>query len=208
MLLLLEHPHVYTLGKRREAAQRNILADDAALRAMGATVETCDRGGDVTYHGPGQLVGYPIMDLRELPHRSVRRYVESLEDIMIGCAGAYGIQAHGRRPEETGAWVGDRKLGAIGVRVHRWVTTHGFALNVSTDLDAFRHILPCGLADRGVTSLHAELTRQRAISAPSVDEVAATAEGLFCDVFDRRQAHVPFADLSNELARVEAAKVV
>ncbi len=148
-LLLLEHPHVYTLG--RNARRENLLISAEALRARGAEVFETDRGGDVTYHGPGQLVGYPIFDLTQ-HRRDLSWYMRSLEEVFIGVANGFGIEA-GRLAGAPGVWVGDEKLVAMGVHVSRWVTSHGFAFNVNTDLRYFEWIVPCGLRDKGVTSL-------------------------------------------------------
>ena len=148
-LLLLEHPHVYTLG--RNARRENLLVSVEWLAARGAQVFETDRGGDVTYHGPGQLVGYPIFDLSE-HRRDISWYMRSLEEVFIRTARDYGIDA-ARSPGAPGVWVGNDKLVAMGVHLSRWVTSHGFALNVNTDLSYFEWIVPCGLRDRGVTSL-------------------------------------------------------
>jgi lipoyl(octanoyl) transferase len=151
VLLLLEHPHVLTLGTRGDGGRSHILATPGALGSRGVEVHETGRGGDITYHGPGQTVGYPIMDLQ--PDRcDVHRYVRDIEQVLIRTASDYGIEA-GRVEGLTGVWVGREKLAAIGVRISRWVTSHGFALNVTTDLDYFNLIVPCGIADRGVTSL-------------------------------------------------------
>lgn len=158
ILLLVEHPHVLTLGVRGDGGRSHILAPAEVLAARSIEVHETGRGGDITYHGPGQLVGYPIIDLNP-DRRDVHRYVRDLEDVLIRVAGDYGIEA-GRVQGLTGVWVGDRKLAAIGVRIARWVTSHGFALNVTTDLDYFNLIVPCGVADRGVTSLAALLGRE------------------------------------------------
>ena len=156
-LLLLQHPHVITVGVRGDGGRSHILATEDALAARGIDVHETGRGGDVTYHGPGQLVGYPIFDLN--PHRrDVHRYVRDLEEVLIRTAADYGIAAE-RVAGLTGVWVGREKLAAIGVRIGRWVTSHGFALNVSTNLDYFNLIIPCGIADRGVTSLSRLLGR-------------------------------------------------
>jgi lipoyl(octanoyl) transferase len=152
-LFLLEHPHVITLG--RNARPENLLVSPERLAALGIELFETDRGGDVTYHGPGQWVGYPILDLTE-HRRDVAWYMRSLEEVLIRVAGDFGIRA-GRLEGTPGVWVGDRKLAAVGVHLSRWVTSHGFALNVNTDLDYFRWIVPCGLATRGVTSLRALL---------------------------------------------------
>lgn len=156
-LLLLEHPHVLTLGVRGDGGRGHILASADVLAARGIEVHETGRGGDITYHGPGQLVGYPIIDLNP-GRRDVHRYVRDLETVLIRTAADYGIQA-GRVEGLTGVWVGDDKVAAIGVRIARWVTSHGFALNVSTNLDHFKLIVPCGIADRGVTSLERLLGR-------------------------------------------------
>jgi lipoyl(octanoyl) transferase len=168
-LLLLEHDPVFTLG--RNARQENVLLPAEALRARGFDVFETGRGGDVTYHGPGQLVGYPILELPP-ERRDVHRYVRDLEQVMIRTCADYGLAA--RRVEGlTGAWLGDEKVGAIGVRIARWVTSHGFALNVGTDLAAFDLIVPCGIRGRGVTSL------ERALGRPLPTE----------DVIDRLTVH-------------------
>jgi lipoyl(octanoyl) transferase len=163
-LLLLEHPKVITLG--RAAKQAHVLMSEAALREAGYDVHETGRGGDVTFHGPGQLVMYPIIDLK--PDREdVRRYVFDLEEAMIRTCADYGVSAT-RCAGYNGAWVGDAKIGAVGVRISRWVTMHGVALNVSTDLTGFSAIVPCGIGDRGVTSLKRELGRD-----VPLDEVGA-----------------------------------
>ena len=174
-LLLLQHPHVITLGVH--GGRDHIVATPARLEQLGVEVFDTGRGGDVTYHGPGQVVGYPILDLR--PDRcDVHRYVRDLEEVMIRVAAEYGHQA-GRIKGLTGAWVRDEKIGAIGVRLSRWITCHGFAFNASTDLTFFRLIVPCGISDRGVTSIE-RLTGRR----PPIEEVEAAFVRHFCDVFD------------------------
>jgi lipoyl(octanoyl) transferase len=176
-LLLLEHEPVFTLG--RNARPENMLLSAEALRARGYEVFETGRGGDVTYHGPGQVVGYPILDLGP-DRRDVHRYVRDLEEVMIRTCADYGIVA-GRVTGLTGTWVGETKIGAIGVRIARWVTSHGFALNVSTDLSPFDLIVPCGIRGRGVTSL------ERLIGRPiAVDEVMTRLARHFADVFTRR----------------------
>jgi lipoyl(octanoyl) transferase len=148
-LLLLEHPHVYTLG--RNARRENLLVSEEELAARGAQVFRTDRGGDVTYHGPGQLVGYPILDLAQ-HRRDISWYMRSLEDVFLHTARDFGVEAV-RLPGAAGVWVGNDKLVAMGVHLSRWVTSHGFALNVNTDLHYFEWIVPCGLREKGVTSL-------------------------------------------------------
>jgi lipoyl(octanoyl) transferase len=148
-LLLLEHPHVYTLG--RNAKRKNLLVSPVWLASHGAQLFETDRGGDITYHGPGQLVGYPIFDLAE-HRRDIAWFMRSLEEVFIGVAEDFGVKA-GRWPGAPGVWVGNDKLVAMGVHVSRWVTSHGFAFNVNTDLRYFEWIVPCGLRERGVTSL-------------------------------------------------------
>ena len=170
-LIFVEHPHVITLGR---GGSREHLLEGAA----GIDVVESDRGADVTYHGPGQVVGYPIVDLSP-DRRDVHRYVRDLEEVMIRCCADYGIEAS-RVEGLTGAWVGDDKVGAIGVRIARWVTSHGFALNVSADLSPFDLIVPCGIRGRGVTSLERLLDR-----AVSVEEVTASLIGHFAAVFER-----------------------
>jgi lipoyl(octanoyl) transferase len=147
-LLLLEHPHVVTLG--RNGHREHLLASEEILSRAGVSFYPTDRGGDITYHGPGQLVGYPILDLREWK-RDVVGYVRAIEQVIIDMLGEYGIAA-GRIPKLTGVWVEERKVAAIGVHISRWVTSHGFAVNVNTDLSYFQYIVPCGLT-KPVTSM-------------------------------------------------------
>ena len=151
VLLLVEHPHVLTLGVRGDGGRAHILAAPDVLASRGVDVHETGRGGDITYHGPGQIVGYPIIDLK--PDRcDVHRYVRDLEEVLIRVAADYGLTG-GRVAGLTGVWIGGEKVAAIGVRIARWITSHGFALNVTTDLDYFNLIVPCGISDRGVTSL-------------------------------------------------------
>jgi lipoate-protein ligase B len=168
-LILLEHPPVYTLGARGDAT--HLLASEPTLAALGAEMCRTDRGGDVTFHGPGQIVGYPILNLRALGHGPVW-YVRGLEAALIDALSSFGIVA-GRSPGRPGVWVGDAKIAAIGVRVGGGVTTHGFALNVNVDLSWFRHIVPCGLADASVTSMQ-ELAGA-AFDMRAVEDVLAEA---------------------------------
>ena len=175
-LLLLEHPPVITLGVRTRNDRSHVLESEAALAARGVGLFETGRGGDVTYHGPGQLVGYPIVDLK--PDRcDVHRYVRDLEEVLIRAVDAFGVRA-GRIEGLTGIWVGDQKLAAIGVRISRWVTSHGFALNVNTDLSHFGLIVPCGITDKGVTSLERLLGH-----ALPMDEVAETVARQFAALF-------------------------
>jgi lipoyl(octanoyl) transferase len=166
LLLLLQHPAVITLGVKGDGGRTNIVATDARLAELGIAVHETGRGGDVTYHGPGQIVGYPILDLK--PDRcDVHRYVRDLEEVMIRVCADYGVTA-ARIKGLTGTWVGAEKIGAIGVRLSRWITMHGFAFNVSTDLDHFKLIVPCGISDRGVTSL--ERATGRRLSCSEVED--------------------------------------
>ena len=163
VLLLCEHPHVITLG--RNAKRENLLVSEHVLRQKKVELHTTNRGGDITYHGPGQIVGYPILDLGAI-RRDVGWYVRTLEEAMIRASGHFGVTAF-RVKGKTGIWVQvgegaeatEEKLGAIGVHISRWVTTHGFAYNVSTDLRYFDLIVPCGIADRRATSLEKLLAR-------------------------------------------------
>jgi lipoyl(octanoyl) transferase len=167
LLFLLEHPPVLTLG--RGADRGNILAAPAWLERQGFEIHRTDRGGDVTYHGPGQIVGYPVVDLSDRP--DVRRYVAALEEAMIRTCADWGVEA-GRHPEHRGCWVGRKKIGAVGVHLSRWITSHGLAFNAAPDLAHFQAIVPCGIADPrlGVTSLEAEL-RAAGRVAPARAEV-------------------------------------
>jgi lipoate-protein ligase B len=177
-LLLLEHPPVITLG--RGFKPEHLLETVECLRSQGVEVQEADRGGDVTYHGPGQLVGYPILDLQ--PDRmDVLRYLRDLEEVLIRTIGRLGILGE-RRTGYTGVWVEDRKIAAIGVKISRWVTYHGFALNVNTDLSAFDLIIPCGIRGGRVTSLARELG-----SAPSLEDVGQIATEEINQVFVEKQ---------------------
>src|ERR1019366_9102067 len=175
-LLLLEHPPVITLGRGGDV--RTLVAPPASLAAERVRFFETTRGGDITYHGPGQLVGYPIVHLGE-GKRDVRKYVTKLEEVLIRTVAAYGITAE-RTEGKRGIWVGNDKIAAIGVRIARWVTSHGFALNVTTNLDHFRLITPCGLHGTGVTSI----ARLLGHDVP-IDDVGAVVAATFADVFER-----------------------
>jgi lipoyl(octanoyl) transferase len=180
-LLLLEHPPVITLGVRTRNDRSHVVATPEALEDEGVEVVESGRGGDVTYHGPGQLVGYPILDLR--PDRcDVHRYVRDLEEVLIRAVARFGIVSH-RLPGLTGTWVGHEKLAAIGVRIARWVTSHGFALNVSTNLAHFGLIVPCGITDKGVTSID-KLSR----GPTAMNDVEDAIAEAFSVVFERQLA--------------------
>jgi len=178
VLLLCEHPHVITVGRNGNRA--HLLASENVLRQKNVELQETNRGGDITYHGPGQIVGYPILDLAGF-RKDVRWYVRSLEEVMIRASTELGIAA-GREPGKIGVWVGaparSEKLGAIGVHLSRWVTSHGFAYNVSTDLRYFDLIVPCGIVGRKATSLEKLLGR----SVPSA-EIAASLSRQFGEVF-------------------------
>ncbi|HEX2163758.1 MAG TPA: lipoyl(octanoyl) transferase LipB [Thermoanaerobaculia bacterium] len=176
-LLHLEHPHVYTLGRNAVAA--DVLAPADLLAARGVEVHETDRGGQVTYHGPGQLVGYPIVDLSP-DRRDVRRYMRDLQETLRRTLADYGVAAEARGGDELGMWVGGAKIASLGVHLKRWVTTHGFALNVTTDLDLFGGIVACGLAGVTMTSIE-RLTG----AAPPLAEVAARHARHFGEVFER-----------------------
>jgi lipoate-protein ligase B len=173
-LLLLAHPPTYTLGARARA--EHLLVDESRLLELGATVRRVDRGGDITFHGPGQLVGYPIVDLRRWGQGPVW-YVRSLEETVIRTLARFDIEGE-RRNGTPGVWVGEEKIAAIGVRISRGITSHGFALNVDPDLDYFKHIVPCGLPEAGVTSMSLLLGR-----GPSMELVMEAVEDSFRNTF-------------------------
>lgn len=176
VLLYVEHPPIYTLG--RTARREHLLADPTTLRRIGAVAIETDRGGDITFHGPGQLVGYPIVDLKSWK-RDVHAYLRAIERLLIDALDELGIHAH-REPGLTGVWHSSGKLAAIGVRVSRWVTSHGFALNVATDLDYYQHIVPCGIFGRAVTSM------ENVLKAPvALDPVKHAVSRSFGRVFER-----------------------
>lgn len=183
-LLLLQHPPVITLGAKARSDRSHVLASAESLATRGVELFESGRGGDVTFHGPGQLVGYPIVDLR--PDRcDVHRYVRDLEETLIRALGALGVDA-GRAQGLTGVWVGTEKVAAIGVRISKWITSHGFALNVNTDLSHFDLIVPCGIRDRGVTSLQRLLGRT--VEMAAVERAIITA---FAHIFDRQPIEAP-----------------
>ena len=181
VLLLLEHPPTLTLG--RAAHRENLLADEAELRRQGVAIIESDRGGDITYHGPGQLVGYPILNLQAAPHLpDLHDYLRKLEEVLIRTLAHFGLTA-GRFPGYTGVWLhldtpAPVKIAAIGVKVSRWITQHGFALNVAPNLAHFDWIVPCGIRDYGVTSLAHELNRDITIA-----EVLPFVIAEFSEVF-------------------------
>ena len=194
-LLLLEHPRVLTLG--RGATRKDVLLPEAELERRGFEVFATDRGGEVTYHGPGQLVGYPILDLKP-DRKDVRRFVRSVEELMIRTAGGHGVTAE-RVEGRTGIWVRQpagapqqwQKLGAIGVHLARWITTHGFAFNVTTRLADFETIIPCGITDAGVCSLESQLAR-RGLPPPALDAVATQAADHAAAIWESELSEVPF----------------
>lgn len=202
-LLLLEHPPVLTLG--RNASRANVLASDELLASRGVTLHEINRGGDVTYHGPGQLVGYPIFDLRSLQNSKGGRlgpvdFVRMMEEALIRVCGAYGVRA-GRIAGLTGVWCGlheqadspgERKIGAIGIHVSRGITSHGFAFNVTTDLRDFQLINPCGITDKPVTSLNLEVPEN--VSLPALEEIAHQAARQFGHVFSQQVLAVESLD--------------
>jgi lipoyl(octanoyl) transferase len=200
VLLLCEHPHVITLG--RNGKTEHLRASEGVLRQMGVDFHSTDRGGDITYHGPGQIVGYPIVDLAGI-RRDVAWYVRQLEEAMIRATAEWGIEAT-RVPGLTGVWVevasGEEKLAAIGVHLSRWVTSHGFAYNVSTDLRYFDLIVPCGIAGKRATSLERLLGR----AIPSA-EAAPRLARHFAEVFGFRLRPASYAELEESLEAFEGA---
>mgnify|MGYP003620207712 FL=1 len=181
VLLLLEHRPVITAG--RSGGRENLLASPAELADAGVEFVESDRGGNVTCHNPGQLVGYPVLDLARW-RQDVHWYVDRLEEVLIRTLAEYGVHA-GRKARYTGVWVGNSKITAIGVSVRHWITGHGFALNVRNDLDLFRSIVPCGIEEFGVTSL------QRLGVDVTLQEIAVCLSNQFCEVFDARFATEP-----------------
>jgi len=177
ILLLTEHEHVYTLGK--SADENHLLASDEELKRNGTEVFHIDRGGDVTYHGPGQIVGYPIIDLHNY-FLDLHRYLRSLEEVLLRTLSKFGIPGT-REKEMTGVWVQNEKIAAIGVKVSRWTTMHGFALNVNTDLSKFDRIIPCGIFHKGVTSMQQILGKEVTIESVRNELVTSFAEVFGCE---------------------------
>jgi len=202
LLLLCEHPHVITLG--RNGKREHLHASDQLLRQMGVEFHHTDRGGDITYHGPGQLVGYPVLNLAEI-RRDVVWYVRQLEEAMIRATADFGIAAT-RKAGMTGVWVnlpgGEEKLAAIGVHISRWVTSHGFAYNVSTDLRYFDLIVPCGIADKQPTSL--ERLTGRAVTLPEVKPPIAERFG---EVFGLEMRTATPSELESRVQAFEAMPI-
>jgi lipoyl(octanoyl) transferase len=223
VLLLLEHPPVLTLG--RNAQRANILANDEMLARKGVSIHEINRGGDVTYHGPGQLVGYPIFDLRSLTNGSGGRlgpvdYVRRMEEALIRLCAGYGVLT-GRIQGRTGVWTiasgslsedgpirkaGEKKIGAIGVHVSRGITSHGFALNVTTDLRDFQWIVPCGIADREVTSLELEMPNLEQV--PTLEQAADAAARHFGQVFGEQVLALENGDAGLESLRAAATSAI
>lgn len=197
LLLFTEHEPVYTVGKGGD--ENHVLADEAELSRSGAEMFRIDRGGDVTYHGPGQIVGYPIIDLSRRP--DLHRYLRDLEEVIIRALRTFGI-AGVREDGLTGVWVGGDKVAALGVKVSRWVTMHGFALNVATDLRRFDRIIPCGIFHKGVTSMQQVLRRE--VPMAEVQREVATQFG---EVFEMGIRIGTLDELKPKLASVEALAV-
>jgi lipoyl(octanoyl) transferase len=174
-LLLLEHPNTYTLGKT--AHKENLIGSAQYLKNNQISVYDIDRGGDITFHGPGQIVGYPIIDLNNW-YQDTHKYLRALEEVIIKTCSEYGLNCE-RNPKHTGVWIGDRKIAAIGIKVSRWITMHGFAFNVNTDLKLFNGIIPCGIQNKAVTSLKQELNKEL-----SIQEVKAKLLKNFSELFE------------------------
>lgn len=172
---MLEHPHTYTLG--RVADKSNLVGSDEFLKENNISVYEIDRGGDITYHGPGQIVGYPIISLTDWVN-DTHKYLRALEEVIILTCAEYGIVC-GRNPKYTGVWIDDRKIAAIGIKVSRWITMHGFAFNIGTDLSLFNGIIPCGITDKAVTSLEKETN-----SKMELFDVKEKLLANFCKIFD------------------------
>lgn len=192
VLILLQHNHVYTLGK--VAKKEHLLLDEELLIKQGIDLFEIDRGGDITYHGPGQIVGYPILKLNEL-YEDTHRYLRELEEVIIRTLNEYNVHAN-RIPEYTGVWVNDEKIAAIGIKISRWVTMHGFAFNINTNLEFFDKIIPCGIFDKGVTSLKKILGKN-----VDLDEVGNFLIKHFVDVFRYENFKILFSleDFKNKV---------
>jgi len=188
ILLLLEHPHTYTLGKT--ADRENLVAADEYLERNKISVYDIDRGGDITYHGPGQIVGYPIIDLTKW-QEDTHKYLRAIEEVIIKTCAKFNLIAN-RDPKFTGVWIDDKKIAAVGIKVSRWITMHGFAFNVNTDLSLFDGIIPCGIRDKKVTSMQNELGLTM-----NINEVKSILLKNFTEVFEYSQA-----------ARIEADEVL
>lgn len=186
-LLLLEHPPTYTIG--RSGGEQHLLVSEAEIVAAGGSVHRVDRGGDITYHGPGQLVGYPILDLND-HYRDAHRYLRELEEVLIRLVAEHGLTG-GRIEGLSGVWLKDEKVAALGVHLSRWVTSHGFALNVTTDLKDFDRIVPCGIRDHGVTSLERVLGRALPLEAVAERAAFHLAELFALDLADGLVATTP-----------------
>lgn len=180
-LFLLEHPNTYTLGKT--AHKENLKGSDKYLKENNISVYDIDRGGDITYHGPGQIVGYPILDLNNWS-KDTHKYLRALEEVIINTCKDFGLNCE-RNPKHTGVWIGEKKIAAIGIKVSRWITMHGFAFNVNTDLNLFEGIIPCGIQDKAVTSLSRELGTEIKIS-----EVKEKLLKSFIEVFSYDEQRV------------------
>lgn len=178
---MLEHPHTYTLGKVAE--KENLISSEDQLKELGVSVYEIDRGGDITYHGPGQIAGYPIIKLSDWKE-DTHEYLRSLEEVMMEVCADYGLKTH-RNPKYTGVWIEERKIAAIGIKVSRWTTMHGFAFNVNTDLNYFGGIIPCGIKDKDVTSLKRELGRE-----VPIEEVKQKLADKFKEVFGYQMYNV------------------
>ncbi|MFH0734372.1 MAG: lipoyl(octanoyl) transferase LipB [bacterium] len=185
---MLEHPNTYTLGK--VASKDNLIGSEEYLKSKGISVYEIDRGGDITYHGPGQIVGYPIIDLKNWK-QDTHLYLRNLEEVIIQVCNNYGLIA-GRKKEYTGVWIGEKKICAIGIKISRWVTMHGFAFNVNTDLKLFDGIVPCGIKDKEVTSLSKELNRNL-----DIEEVKRKILEKFIKMFEYNEFNITNPDVYN-----------
>lgn len=192
VLLLLEHPPTITLG--RNGKWHNLLVSENVLQARGVRRYEADRGGDITFHGPGQLVGYPLLKL-EAGERDVHRFMWNLEESLIRLLAEYGVEAS-RIERLTGVWTREGKVGAMGVHISRWITRHGFALNVSTDLSYYDLIVPCGIVGKNVTSMQALLSRR-----VDLEETAQRYILHFGEVYGRRMVKISVAELQEKLRR-------